>query len=140
MLAHVRRTPLAIAFTDPNIALVGARYAELEQGTFEVGTIDFASQGRSRVMAQNRGVSRLYAERATGRLLGAELFGPRMEHGAHLLSWAIAEGMTVQRAIQMPFYHPVIEEGLRTALRDVASRLEFASAPCASGLDCGPGS
>lgn len=140
VLAHVRRTPLAIAFTDPNIALVGARYADLEQGEFEVGTIDFASQGRSRVMAQNRGVSRLYAERATGRLLGAELFGPRMEHGAHPLSWAIAEGMTVQRAIQMPFYHPVIEEGLRTALRDVASRLEFASAPCASGLDCGPGS
>jgi len=26
----------------------------------------------------------------------------------------------------MPFYHPVIEEGLRTALRDAASKLALA--------------
>jgi dihydrolipoamide dehydrogenase len=25
--------------------------------------------------------------------------------------------------LQMPFYHPVIEEGLRTGLRDLASKL-----------------
>jgi dihydrolipoamide dehydrogenase len=25
--------------------------------------------------------------------------------------------------LEMPFYHPVVEEGLRTALRDAAARL-----------------
>ena len=39
--------------------------------------------------------------------------------------------MTVAAMLDMPFYHPVIEEGLRTALRDLdvnlhASRLAAA--------------
>jgi len=29
----------------------------------------------------------------------------------------------VERALKMPFYHPVIEEGLRTALRDAQTKL-----------------
>ena len=33
--------------------------------------------------------------------------------------WAIGAGMTVRDALSMPFYHPVIEEGVRTALRDL---------------------
>jgi dihydrolipoamide dehydrogenase len=31
--------------------------------------------------------------------------------------------MTVQTALAMPFYHPVLEEGLRTGLRDLARQL-----------------
>ena len=46
------------------------------------------------------------------------LIGPDAEHLGHLLAWAIQSGMTVARALEMPFYHPVVEEGLRTALRD----------------------
>jgi dihydrolipoamide dehydrogenase len=66
------------------------------------------------------------------------MIGPRAEHMAHLLAWAIQEGMPVKRALEMPFYHPVLEEGLRTALRDLAAKLrvtgecreeDFASAP-----------
>jgi dihydrolipoamide dehydrogenase len=32
--------------------------------------------------------------------------------------------MTVTRALEMPFYHPVVEEGLRTALRDAQAKLD----------------
>jgi dihydrolipoamide dehydrogenase len=31
--------------------------------------------------------------------------------------------MTVDQMLEMPFYHPVIEEGVRTALRDLAQCL-----------------
>jgi dihydrolipoamide dehydrogenase len=31
--------------------------------------------------------------------------------------------MTVERMLEMPFYHPVVEEGVRTALRDLAAEL-----------------
>jgi dihydrolipoamide dehydrogenase len=34
--------------------------------------------------------------------------------------------MTVAQMLDMPFYHPVIEEGLRTALRDLDARLREA--------------
>jgi len=32
--------------------------------------------------------------------------------------------LNVCEALQMPFYHPVIEEGLRTALRDLMSKTQ----------------
>ena len=134
-----RRVHLGIAFTDPNMATVGQSYAELREGSFVTGEIDYGDQGRSRVMAVNRGIVRVYAEKETGRLLGAEMFGPRVEHTAHLLAWAIAQHMTVQRALEMPFYHPVIEEGIRTALRSAAAELRLATSPCGAGLECGPG-
>jgi len=31
--------------------------------------------------------------------------------------------MTVDQMLEMPFYHPVVEEGVRTALRDLAANL-----------------
>ena len=72
-------------------------------------------------MLVNKGVLRVYADKATGRLLGAEAIGPAVEHLAHLLAWAHQMHMTIPQMLEMPFYHPVIEEGLRTALRDAAA-------------------
>lgn len=118
-----RRTPLAIVFTDPNIAAVGARFDELQADQTLIGAIDFSHQGRARVAAENHGLLRVYASRPEGRLLGAELCAPRGEHLAHLLALAIQQRLTVQELLRMPFYHPVIEEGLRTALRDLARQL-----------------
>jgi dihydrolipoamide dehydrogenase len=120
---HERRTPLAIAFTDPQIALVGLRHADLPAGRCAIGAASFDNQGRARVAGRNRGLVRIYGEIETCRLLGAELFGPGMEHLAHLLAWAVQQRLTVHAALAMPFYHPVLEEGLRTALRELARAL-----------------
>ena len=65
-----------------------------------------------------------FGEKHTGKLLGAELFGPSVEHLSHLLAWAIGQEMTVQTALSMPFYHPVVEEGIRTALQSLKRHLE----------------
>ena len=127
--AGLRRSLLAITFTEPQIAIAGATFASLSQGgppdrEVVVGEIAFADQGRSRVMLQNRGIGHVYADRATGRFLGAELVGPRVEHIGHLLAWAHQQGLTIDAMLAMPFYHPVVEEGLRTALRDAASKIQ----------------
>src|SRR5690606_19167167 len=83
-------------------------------------------QGRSRIMLRNRGLLHIYADKESGRLLGAEMIGPDAEHLGHLLAWAMQAGLTVEQILDMPFYHPVVEEGLRTALRDAAAALEVA--------------
>ena len=88
--------------------------------SFVTGEVSFEDQGRSRVMLRNKGLLHVYVDKASGRLLGCEMMGPDVEHLAHLLAWAMQSGMTVQRALEMPFYHPVVEEGVRTALRDLA--------------------
>ena len=74
-------------------------------------------------MLVNKGVMHVYAERKTGRFLGAEIFGPRAENLGHLLSWSHQQRLTIAQMLDMAFYHPVIEEGLRTALRDANSQL-----------------
>ena len=121
-----RRTPLSIIFSDPNIAVVGKRYQDLfNQQDMIVGEVNFSQQGRSRIMSKNKGLLRIYAEPETGILLGAEMIAPSGEHLAHLLAWAIQQKMTVSDALQMPFYHPVVEEGMRTALRELSSKMHL---------------
>ncbi len=68
----------------------------------------------------------VYVNRSTRRFLGAEWIGPDAEHIAHLLAWSLQSGLTVDAMLAMPFYHPVVEEGLRTALRDAESQLTHA--------------
>ncbi len=125
-LVHATRrsSALSVVFSDPQIAMIGDRYADLLGEEFVVGEASFDDQGRSRVMLQNRGLMRIYAGRETGRLLGAEMIAPRAEHLGHLLAWAHQSKMTISQLLNMPFYHPVVEEGLRTALRDAASKLQ----------------
>lgn len=118
-----RRTPLAIVFTDPQIAVVGRGFEQIERETCAIGQVDFADQGRARVIRKHRGLLRVYGERATGAVVGAELCGPAAEHLAHLLAWSIQRGVTVEQALAMPFYHPAIEEGLRTALQQLRAAL-----------------
>ena len=123
---YARRTPLAIVFSEPNIAVVGRRRAELADTPVIEGEIDFARQGRARAGQRNHGLMRLYAEAETGKLLGAEMCAPGAEHMAHLLALALDRGMTVRELLRLPFYHPVLEEGLRSALRELAAQLPVA--------------
>ena len=115
-----RRTPLAIVFSDPGIAAVGQRFAALNTDQFLIGSVNFASQGRALTAQRNQGVLRVYAAREDARILGAEMCAPAAEHLAHLLALAIDRGLSAHDLLAMPFYHPVLEEGLRTALRDIS--------------------
>jgi len=122
----LRRALLSVVFTDPQIAIVGGGMAALAPG-FVAGEVSFEDQGRSRVMLRNHGHLRVYADPSDGRFLGAEMAGPDAEHIGHLLAWALQARMTVAQMLDMPFYHPVVEEGLRTALRDLHAKLQSAS-------------
>lgn len=124
--AGLRRSPLAVVFCDPQIAMVGKSWKELEgQENVVVGKISFEGQGRSRVILKNKGLMHLYADQNTGLFLGSEFIGPHAEHLAHLLSWAHQQKMKIPQMLEMPFYHPVIEEGLRTGLSDVNDQLSL---------------
>jgi dihydrolipoamide dehydrogenase len=137
--AQMRRTPLAIVFTHPEIALVGERFADLDLDAVEIGEVFYEEQGRAQVMGLNAGRVRIYARRDCGTLIGAEMFGPRVEHTAHLLAWAVQQQQSVECTLENPIYHPVIEEGIQTALRDLASQLKMMPPVHPEDLECGPG-
>ena len=117
-----RRTPLAITFCSPQVAHVGPPRSALPKDVL-IGAVDFSRQGRARLAATASGLMRLYADPGNGRLLGAEICAPAGEHMAHLLALAVDQGLSVPQILAMPFYHPVLEEGLRSALREIARQL-----------------
>ena len=119
----LRRAPLAVVFTDPQIGIVGDGFRAMKPGSFATGQVSFEDQGRARILLKNKGLLNVYGDIASGHFLGAEMLAPGAEHLAHLLSWALQNNMTIAQMLEMPFYHPVIEEGLRTALRDLELKL-----------------
>ena len=126
MNPDLRRAPIGVVFTDPQIAIVGGGFHSMKPGTLATGQVSFEDQGRSRILLKNKGLLNVYGDLATGHFLGAEMLAPAAEHLAHLLSWALQNKMAVAQLLEMPFYHPVIEEGVRTALRDLDVKLRTA--------------
>ena len=117
-----RYVPFSIIFTDPQIVSIGAAQ---DDGAVS-GTAEFTDQGRARVEARNEGALTLYAAAPDGVLIGADLVAPAGEHLGHLLAWAIQQKMTATQLLEMPFYHPTIEEGLKQALRTVCAATPIA--------------
>ncbi|MEQ1109736.1 dihydrolipoyl dehydrogenase [Acinetobacter seifertii] len=119
-------TPLGIVFSHPEMAIVGQSYKQLKDNgvEFVTGEVSYERQGRAIVLGKNKGAIEVYIERETQKLLGAELFTEATEHMAHLLSWIIGEGLTLNDILEKPFYHPTLEEGLRTALKHARRQLK----------------
>jgi dihydrolipoamide dehydrogenase len=103
--------------------MIGKKFSELDASRFLIGEARFEDQGRARIAHRNIGILRVYADRHIGLLLGAELCAPAGEHLAMLIALAIERALTVSDLLRMPFYHPVFEEGLRTALRQLSAQL-----------------
>ncbi|OLO10488.1 dihydrolipoyl dehydrogenase [Chromohalobacter japonicus] len=140
--AAQRRSSLGIVFCEPQMARIGPGHVALVEqygDKLSVSEFSYENQGRARIMEANRGYLRLYGEYGSGRFLGAELCAPAGEHMAHLLAWAHQQGLTVPEMVGMPFYHPTLEEGLRTALRDLSTQLLLAPERVNQCMECGPG-
>ncbi|ENO75295.1 dihydrolipoyl dehydrogenase [Thauera sp. 63] len=118
-----RKVPLGIAFSDPDIAAVGMRFDALPTYGVVVGTGSGDKNGRARILGATDSLLRVYADATDGRLLGAAMVATGGEHLAHLLAWAIQRGETAHDLLALPFYHPVVEEMLQTALQDIAAQL-----------------
>lgn len=122
-----RREFMAITFSDPNIAVVGKTYSELMESDIEfvTGKVSYEGFGRAIIKLQEKGLLHVYVCKTTGLFLGSEIFAPGGEHMAHQLAWLANLKLNVREILSLPFYHPVLEEGLRTAFRDALSKTDL---------------
>ena len=118
-------TPIGIIFCEPEMAIVGQNYKQLknQEVSFVTGYVSYERQGRAQVLAKNYGALEVYVHTETRKVLGAELLMTSAEHIAHLLCWMISEDCTLDQLLEKPFYHPTLEEGLRTALKHARRQL-----------------
>jgi dihydrolipoamide dehydrogenase len=119
-----RRVPLGIVFTEPGAGRAGLAYRELPTSGVVTGASDFSRQARAVMAGRNAGLLHLYVEASDGRIVGTEAVMPDAEHLMHLLAWSIQQRLTVDQMLKMPFYHPTVEEGLRSALQAARRALE----------------
>lgn len=110
-----RKTPLGIYFTDPQMAIVGRSFEQLQGTEIVIGDMPFNSP-RHEVWKKTQGRIQVYLDAHSGEILGAELLGHKAEHLAHLLALAITHKMTAEQFLQTPVYHPSAEEVLKRAL------------------------
>jgi len=109
-----RNVPLRITFTNPPMAVIGS------EGEIE-GISSYEQQGRATLKQDNKGVAKLYAN-ADKRITGAALMSPASEHIAQFLILAVQQRLNAQELLDLPFYHPTLEEGLRGAIVDIVGR------------------
>ena len=108
---------LAIAFTEPNIVAVGARFDALPDGA-KIGEAKVGGNGRARIDGEDQGLVRLYAD-ARGKLIGGTIVATGGEHLGQLLAMAIDCDVDAAILADEPWYHPTLEEMLQDAARDV---------------------
>ncbi|ECE6726133.1 MULTISPECIES: dihydrolipoyl dehydrogenase [Acinetobacter] len=119
-------TPLGIVFCSPEMAIAGQSYRQLQDKNidFVTGYVSYEKQGRALVLGKNRGGAEVYFDKKTQKLLGAELFVHSAEHLAHLLCWMIQQEITLDKILEQPYYHPTLEEGLRTAFKHARRQIK----------------
>ena len=123
-----RKVAMSIVFTDPNIALIGDQPENRAEKTVS-GVARYDDQGRARVEARAAGIAKLHADATDGRLVGATMVGPDIEHLAHAMAWLIESGTAAQDILELPFYHPTFEEGLKGALREICAAVNAPRPP-----------
>ena len=114
---------LSIAFTEPNLIEVGAKFSALADDGI-IGEAKATDNARSGIDAQDQGLVRLYADGA-GKLLGGTIVLTGGEHLGQSLALAINRGMGVTDLVDQAWYHPCLEEMLQAAGRDVIRQLEL---------------
>lgn len=118
-----RRIALSIVFCSPQVARVGPPLSQLGDRAIASASQDFSKQARAQMAQTAEGLLRIHAEQESGRILAAEMCVPAAEHMAHLLALAVEQQMTVADMLAMPVYHPTLEEGLRSALRNLSKEV-----------------
>jgi dihydrolipoamide dehydrogenase len=120
-----KRTPgLGIYFTDPQMATVGSAYSALDPDKIVIGRARMATGPRHEIYNDHNGMIQVYADKDSGTLLGGEIFGRGAEHMAQTLVLAIEHQMTVGEILQMPVYHPSLEEVMKDALNKALFKLK----------------
>ena len=119
-----RTSAIGIYFTDPQMAIVGVDYSFLDPEQIVIGRARMAQGPRHEIYNDHRGMIQVYVDKDSGTLLGAEIFGRGAEHMAQTLVLAIEHEMTVGEILQMPVYHPSLEEVMKDALNKALFQLK----------------
>jgi len=113
-----------VVYTWPELASVGLSEDEARARGHEVavGTFPFLANGRAKAMGEREGQVTIVADKATDRILGAHIFGPRASDLIAELATAMELGASAEDVARSTHAHPTLPEAVREAALAVGGR------------------
>ncbi len=116
--AHVNYDAIpGVVYTEPEIAGVGQTEEQLKEAGIEYkkGSFPMMANGRARALGQTEGKVKVLADKATDRILGVHIIGPR---AGDLIAEAVAAiefGASAEDLRRTSHAHPTLAETLKEA-------------------------
>lgn len=119
-------TRTAVIFTDPQVAAVGISLEDAAARGLDVFAADypFDDHGKSILMDAKWGYVKVWADRSTGKVIGAECVGKDAGELIHALAVGISLGATPADFVKVHWYHPTLSEIWSYPLEDLAEELK----------------
>lgn len=107
----------SVVFTDPQVASVGMTEADArtERREVQTSTLPLSAVPRALAARDTRGLMKLVADKANGRLLGAHILAPEGSDSIQTAVLAIKHGLTVTDLAETIFPYLTTVEGLKLA-------------------------
>lgn len=114
-----------VVFTDPQVATVGLSIEEAATGgyTLVCAEYPFDDHGKSLLMEATYGYVKVWADRSTGQVLGAECVGKDAGELIHAMAVAISLKATAHDLLKVQWYHPTLSEIWSYPLEDIVDAL-----------------
>lgn len=114
----------SVAYTHPEIAAVGKTEEQLtEEGIpYRKGKFGFRGNGRARALAETEGFVKVLADKATDRILGVHIIGPRAGDLIAEAATAMSFGASSEDVARTCHAHPTLAEAFKEACLAVDGR------------------
>ncbi|TVP80430.1 MAG: NAD(P)/FAD-dependent oxidoreductase [Puniceicoccaceae bacterium] len=116
---------LGVVFTDPQIGSVGLSEAQLKERGIDYLSADypFDDHGKSILMEAKHGYVKVFAERTTGTVIGAECVSKDAGELIHAMAVAVTLKASVRDLLKVHWYHPTLSEIWSYPLEDIADEM-----------------
>jgi dihydrolipoamide dehydrogenase len=108
-----------VVYIWPEVATVGLTEEQVKETgkPYRVGRFPFQASGRAIAMDETEGIAKVIADRATDRVLGVHIFGPRASDLIAEAVMAIEFSASAEDIARICHAHPTLSEGLADAAR-----------------------
>ena len=116
---------LGVVFTDPQVGIVGLTEATLKARELDYLSADypFDDHGKSILMGAKYGYVRVFAEKKTGIVLGAECVSKDAGEIIHSMAVAVTMKASVKDLVKVHWYHPTLSEIWSYPIEDIVDQM-----------------
>ena len=116
---------VGVVFTDPQIASVGLTDAKLKARGVEYLSAEypFDDHGKSILMGAKYGYVRVFAEKKTGIVIGAECVSKDAGELIHSMAVAVTMKASVKDLLKVHWYHPTLSEIWSYPIEDIVDQM-----------------